>query len=583
MLPDFGLFPPREFELQPGELNLPAGLALEKASKSRWRISPGSPIKDRRRAHHGAPAVLRVEFDGRLPAEGYSLQVTPEEVCIGAADENGCRYAMQTLENLLAAAPRALRCFRARDWPALGVRGMMLDISRCKVPRLGTLRARIRRLARLRFNQLQLYTEHTFAFPGHRLVWQDASPLRPKDYRTLDRECREHGIELVPNFNCFGHLERWLRHPPYRHLAEHPGPFTNQFGTRYPNGTTLKPNEESAEFIDGLLANFLPSFHSAQLNIGCDETWELGKGWSAPLVAEKGLGAVYLEHLKRLHAKVRARGKTPQFWADIVFEHPELIPEVPRPSHPVIWGYEANHPFAEQCRQMQETGLSYLVAPGTSSWLSLTSRWSNARANIENAISSATAFGASGVLLTDWGDRGHHQCWIVSWPAVLAAAANAWTGSMPTESELAHAMPCVLGWPQSSVWPETLLRLGKLDRFFTRALPNRSPLYEMLSADRIALDELQRTLPQCELEAAWKEFTTIREAFESGSPAHRQEHAELVLTMMLVELALRRGLGRDRRYPHEELQRTFSRIWLRGNRTGGLKESLRLLMTNPLA
>ena len=60
------------------------------------------------------------------------------------------------------------------------------------------------------------YTEHTFAYRGHEVVWKDAGPSRAK------RSCcstpiAERHIELVPNQNSFGHMHRWLKHDAYRH------------------------------------------------------------------------------------------------------------------------------------------------------------------------------------------------------------------------------------------------------------------------------------------------------------------------------------------------------------------------------
>ena len=43
----------------------------------------------------------------------------------------------------------------------------------------------IRRLvdwwSEIKLNQLQLYTEHTFAYAGHETVWKDASPMTPEE------------------------------------------------------------------------------------------------------------------------------------------------------------------------------------------------------------------------------------------------------------------------------------------------------------------------------------------------------------------------------------------------------------------
>ena len=55
------------------------------------------------------------------------------------------------------------------------------------------LRTFIRILGLLKYNHLQLYTEHTFAYRGHRAVWKKASPLRKRDIRMLDSIAYEQG------------------------------------------------------------------------------------------------------------------------------------------------------------------------------------------------------------------------------------------------------------------------------------------------------------------------------------------------------------------------------------------------------
>ena len=100
--------------------------------------------------------------------------------------------------------------------------GYMLDISRDKVPTMASLRRMVDVLSALGYNQFQLYTEHTFAYKAHATVWADASPMTAGEIRELDAYCRDRGIELVPNQNSFGHLEKWFKHPEYRPLAEAP-------------------------------------------------------------------------------------------------------------------------------------------------------------------------------------------------------------------------------------------------------------------------------------------------------------------------------------------------------------------------
>ena len=68
----------------------------------------------------------------------------------------------------------------------------MLDISRDRVPSMQTLYELIDLFAELKMNQLQLYTEHTFAYRDHREVWADWSPITAEQAMELDEYCRDN-------------------------------------------------------------------------------------------------------------------------------------------------------------------------------------------------------------------------------------------------------------------------------------------------------------------------------------------------------------------------------------------------------
>ena len=121
--------------------------------------------------------------------------------------------------------PAGLPGLRIRDWPDFPVRGYMLDVSRDRVPTRETLTRLVGVCSLARINHFELYTEHTFAYADHEVVWRDASPMTADDIRWLDDTCAAVGIELVANQNCFGHMGRWLAHEPYRSRAEAPDGF----------------------------------------------------------------------------------------------------------------------------------------------------------------------------------------------------------------------------------------------------------------------------------------------------------------------------------------------------------------------
>ena len=80
-------------------------------------------------------------------------------------------------------------------------------------------------LSDLRYNELQLWYEIYFRFQGSRYRMAGLFLLPVRKFEQIDQYCQERFIELVPNFNSFGHFERWLRHKPYKQLAECPEGF----------------------------------------------------------------------------------------------------------------------------------------------------------------------------------------------------------------------------------------------------------------------------------------------------------------------------------------------------------------------
>jgi hexosaminidase len=333
----------------------------------------------------------------------------------------------------------------------------MLDISRDKVPTMDTLCGLIDLLAGLKINQLQLYMEHTFAYAGHETVWRDASPLTVEDLRALDQRCAEVGIDLVPNQNSLGHFHRWLKHEPYRQLAERPEGFEHPF-SREPEPFSLCPTDPgSLELLADLFDQLLPSFRSALFNVGLDETMDIGTGRSAAACEELGTVEVYLEFLSEVNRLVRSRGRRMQFWGDIIIKRPELINRLPVDAIALEWGYEAGHPFERHAPRFAASGHAFYVCPGTSSWNSLGGRVHNALHNLAKAATVGHAHGAAGYLITDWGDFGHLQPLPVSYPGFFAGAGFSWNTDAATpdlplvELLAAHAPELGAGGAQALV------------------------------------------------------------------------------------------------------------------------------------
>jgi hexosaminidase len=451
-------------------------------------------------------AEIVLEFDEHLPEQGYHLDIITTGIKVTGRDHAGIFYGLCTLRQMIAGLPTGLPCAHIEDSPDYIQRGFMLDISRDRVPTLETLFRLIDDLASLKMNQLQLYIEHTFAYAGHEIVWKDADPLTAEEIEKLDAYCRARHIELVPNQNSLGHMERWLKHAPYRHLAELADGFITNEGT-WREPTTVAPIDESFELIRDLYDQLLPHFSSRRLNVGCDEPWELGQGRSKTI--DPNTGAVYFSWLKRLYEDLTRRGYEMMFWGDIIIHHPEFIPQLPRDIIVMEWGYEASHPFDKHCQRYAEAGIPFYVCPGSSSWNALVGRVTNAVGNIRAAAYQGLVHGALGCLITDWGDNGHWQPLIAAYPGIVYTAAVTWGYEQNQALDLAAALNLVLE-DEAGVIGEIIVDLGNVYQYTGPEHVNGQLLAYALQWPKKHLPERLKGLEQWGGEAADYSPATLR-------------------------------------------------------------------------
>ncbi len=439
--------------------------------------------------------------------EGYTLTIDRNGVRIEFRETAGLRAAMATFRQLSRQYGRRLPCLKIRDWPDFSRRGVMLDISRGRVPKLETLFRFAGRLADFKINELQLYTEHTFACRRYPSVWQSWGALTGEEIRQLDAHCRQLGIDLVPNQNSFGHLRYFLEHPRLKKLAEVQRPYADESGEFVRRPSTLAPNHAGTlPFLRGLYDELLPNFSSQLFNVGCDETWDLGRGQSKKLCAAKGQGRVYLNFLRQIHREVSIRGRQMMFWGDIILKYPKLIAELAKlssrssrsePAHTrqsgltsaavnkiiaLNWGYEADHPFNREASLFAKAKIPFYVCPGTSTWQTLIGRHDNALANLRAAAKAGRRHGALGYLITDWGDGGHPQPLAVSYLPCLAGASLSWCAKTFDPNKLVPVLNRDVFNDPTGNAGRAALALGLAHRKLKFTVPNETPVGTAIAA-----------------------------------------------------------------------------------------------------
>jgi hypothetical protein len=567
---------------------------------------------------NAAPApgpAIRLSIDaaqvGR--SQGYKLMVEESGIVIVGNDGAGAFYGVCTLCQLLALTPGTMTTemppltpveisgVHISDWPDYPNRGIMFDITRDRVPTMETLYELVDFLASLKLNQLQLYTEHTFAYRGHETVWKDSSPMTGEEILALDAYCRERFVELVPNQNSFGHMHRWLKHPEYVHLAEAPEGMEHSFSI-HREPFSLAPLEPgSLELVADLFSQLLPHFSSRQLNVGLDETFDLGRGKSRAECEARGKGRVYLDFLLKIYDLCKQHGVTMQFWSDIIVrDEPELVAELPHDVVALEWGYEANYPFDKHGALIAASGRSFYVCPGTSSWNTLAGRTENSVANIRNAAINGHKHGAIGLLTTDWGDNGHPQPLPVSYLGFLASAAFSWNVQSAQETP-DEALPALLDvhafqdaagvmgklvYDLGNAYLQPEVHVGNSSILFwlltfPQAIPERRQGKGELTAAALEqtgtyIDQVMATLDQAQM--ARPDAGLIRDEYRWLGDILRLSvklgtaRAEIGLDTPVSEIPepTRRALAAEMR----PLLDRHAELWLQRSRPGGLEDGL---------
>jgi hexosaminidase len=532
------------------------------------------------------PVVRRI--DRSLPAQGYSLRIAPDGVELAGADDAGLFYGEATLAQLARLHDGGLPAGTVVDHPDLPVRGVMLDISRDKVPSLDTLCALIDRMASLKVNQVQLYSEHTFAYRDHRDVNASASPLDADDIRTLDAFCAARHVELVPNQNCLGHMNRWLAHRRYRTLAIAPDGFVDPYGIARKAMTIEPTNPGSLALVRELLAELLPLFTSRRVHVGLDEAWEL---------PQARLGD-FLDWVATLRGLPELAGHEMLMWGDMLAGRADLLGTLPEGVTICEWGYDDWYPFDERGADLATAGVPFWVAPGTSSWLSILGRLTNARTTCRRAAEAAVAHGGVGYLNTDWGDNGHLQQAVVSEPALVYGAAVSWCLDANADVDLAAALSThVFGDPTGEL-AAAVLALGDLHRLITPQFPNMSALVTNLYYPQLPVGRgLTEGLTVGELDAVDAGLDQARRAATQSRPGRADGPLlvdETVFGADLVALLVhdaRARLANDGTIASvpatarkelasvlDELIDRYRARWLARNRPGGLEDSLGWLL-----
>lgn len=334
-----------------------------------------------------------------MKEEGYCLDVDANSVVIIAASEKGKFYGVMTLLQMLRRERKSVFVDGVTicDYPSEKIRGITDDISRGQVSNLENFKKIIRFLARYKLNTYSPYLEDMFVFNNYPLIGKGRGALTSTEVKELDAYAKKYYLDMIPIFETLGHWENILARPEYVSYAEFPG------------AHTLNVSDERVyTILDDMIGAICASFSAPYFNMAADESWDVGLGANRERVANSDLGTVHAEHYRRVAEIIRAHGKRPMMYGDIILNIPAILGKIPNDITIVDWHYDPAFGYSSP-EVFRKAGFPFIASPAVWNFTGPFPDFFGTLANVRNFNRDGAANGSLGLLTSNWNDYGGEE------------------------------------------------------------------------------------------------------------------------------------------------------------------------------
>lgn len=357
-----------------------------------------------------------------LAEEEYKIKIDENGITAEFSTDEGKFRSLTSLYQIVKKCGSKLPFAEIHDRPAFKNRGYMLDISRNRIAKKEKILWIIDYLAKLKFNQFQLYMENLcFKYSEFPEYTKDYECLTPEDIAEIQAYCDERFIELVPCQNGFGHMRAWLDKDEFKHLEITDGNVKTD---------TLDPcNPESLELIDKIYKSLLPHFRSDKVNIGFDEAMGLGKYQNKEACDKYGKDVVFMDYMNKAAELCRDKyEKNIMFWDDMIINYPQTLKRLPKDAVALEWGYDLifSQMMEARCIELKNNNVRFYTCPSTMTFNTFTGRFDVMSFNMRTAAELGEKYGAEGYLVTEWGDGGHLHNYVWSLVPLALGGQYSW-------------------------------------------------------------------------------------------------------------------------------------------------------------
>ena len=325
-------------------------------------------------------------------------------------------------------------------------RGTMVDISHGPLPREKEIEGELDFLARWKENQYYLYTENSIELTGYPLLDPEARSDE-EEVRRIVAYGRKRHIDVIPNFDLYGHQHDLFRIEQYSGLSDEP------HGTEFDAG-----NPKVMALMTDWVNQLADLFPSPFVSIGFDETFQIEAATHATGAAAEP-AQLFVKQLSAVAGLFEKRGKRVMAYDDIMVKYPQVIPQLPPGLIAVAWYYTSEDPtYKRWLGPLIAHNVPHIVQPGVTSYDDIAP---DNDTTFENIVSLAAGrkSGALGLVNSVWADDAQ---FCMSLPGMAYGAAAPWQ-SVPMDRADFFSDYAQLMYPAAAA-PDIASALKQYDR-----------------------------------------------------------------------------------------------------------------------
>ena len=341
------------------------------------------------------------------------------------------------------------------------------DLSRGAVLTVDSMKKKIRWLAAMGYNGLNMYIEDIYEVPEYPYFGHQRGRYTKAELKEMVAYGKQFGITLYPSIQVLGHLERILIWRAFRDIKDS-------------DAVLYVGKEEVYQFIDTLFKNLCECFEARDFTLNMDEAHTMGLGKRLDEQGYVPKSELLAQHMDRISILCDKYGITPIIASDMFFrpfapgyytdtgEVPqEVIDRIPPMYRIMYWDYyncagrgNTAAAFEHMMQQHKRFHNPIMFLGGAWKWMGFAPNNAFSLYSSDFHINGCLRYGIDDIGVHTFGDDGSEASMFTTWPALVLYAEKLYKNT--TEKvDIEEAFMDLFGLP--------------LEAFLTLDCPNQIP------------------------------------------------------------------------------------------------------------